>query len=218
MIMFPMGFMLFSVFDMMFELVFFGIFALCFGTFIYKFIKAFNGSSRSNLNQTTGQNQSSKYQTINSHYSPETLKGNNVQNTASKDEYGMPMQPAYNGTFRTDYAANDDHNHAYEHKVEPIEEASVHELFEERKQAYRERKAEMKADLPKTSYSQVEAKLNKNASKYREVQGVFAKNGDNGAIAGRNEELIACTYCGAKNIRPRSRSVAYKCYFCRQEL
>jgi hypothetical protein len=77
----------------------------------------------------------------------------------------------------------------------------------------------MKADLPKSSYSVVEEKIKKSSGgKYQNIQGVFAKNGDNGSPVYDNEENISCTYCGAKNILPRNRSVAYKCYFCRQEL
>ncbi len=187
-----------------FDIMFFGIFFFVFGTIIYTVIKSVKGVKNTvNVMRDVSRSssESSKYQTINSHYSPETL------------------QPVNNGTFRTDYVDND-HNHAYEHKVEPIEEASVHSLVQERKQDYIERKAERKADLPKTSYSKVEEKLNKNSSssKYRDVQGVFAKNGDNGAIVAGNETVMTCEYCGAKNILPRSRSVAYKCYFCRQEL
>ncbi len=187
------------IFEILFFVCFFGIF----GSVIFSMIKGVKRvkdtvSVVRDIDRSSSE--SSKYQTINSHYSPETL------------------QPAYNGTFRTDYTAND-HNHAYEHKVEPIEEASVHSLVQERKQDYIERKAERKADLPKTSYSKVEEKLKKNnSSKYRDVQGVFAKNGDNDAMVAGNETVMTCEYCGAKNILPRSRSVAYKCYFCRQEL
>ncbi|MBQ9699079.1 MAG: hypothetical protein IJV71_00465 [Lachnospiraceae bacterium] len=208
----------FIMFDVMFMLVFFVVFFGIFGSVIYRMIKGVKTTSqvtRTIIDTTRADSQSGKYSTINSHYSQETLNGTRGQGPAGDS---TPIQPVYNGTFRTDYAVNEDHNHAYEHKVEPIEEATVHELFEERKQAYRERKAEMKADLPKTSYSEVEAKVKKSSSKYRDVQGVFAKNGDNGAMVAGNEMLISCDYCGAKNIVPRSRSTAYKCYFCRQEV
>lgn len=213
------GFMMFGLFELLFTVLFFTFFI----TAIVKMVKRV-GSSQSNTttytsnNMTVNHQPGSKYNTINSHYSQETLNGTR-QTTASKDTYGMPIQPAYNGTFRTDYEESNAHNHAYEHKVEPIGEASVHEIFDERKQAYRERKAEMKADLPKSSYSVVEEKIKKSSGgKYQNIQEVFAKNGDNGSPVYDNEENISCTYCGAKNILPRYRSVAYKCYFCRQEL
>ena len=66
----------------------------------------------------------SKYQTINSHYSQQTLNGTAMN---------MPN--------------NGGHTHAYEHKVQPIGEASVHERFEDRKEAYIERKQQMNQEL-----------------------------------------------------------------------
>lgn len=214
------GFMLFGLFEVVFMVIFF----TCFITAIVKIIKRTGGSQNNTTTYTSNnvsgnQQADSKYKTINSHYSPETLNGTRNHTIYKKDAYGTTVQPVHNGTFRTDYEVSQSHNHAYEHKVEPISEASVHELFDERKQAYRERKAEMKADLPKSSYSVVEEKVMKsNSSKYRDVQGVFAKNGDNIAEVTQNEEMLLCQYCGAKNIVPRNRSITYKCYFCRQEV
>ena len=139
----------------------------------------------------------SKYQTINSHYSQQTLNGTAMN---------MPN--------------NGGHTHAYEHKVQPIGEASVHERFEDRKEAYIERKQQMKADLPKTSYSKMEeANKNFNTTTYSSNgYNTYGINGDNASVTSAYEEKVTCKYCGAENIVPRSRNKKYNCYFCREEI
>lgn len=197
------------------------------GVFVYIIISAvkINSSKRSNnrsgntnvpyQNRTT-QGRPDKYRTINSHYSQATLQGagnsrRNVQKDKAKSS-DMSKQPTASDTVNS-------HNHSYEHKVEPIDEASVHEMFEDRKEAYRERKAQMKADLHKSSYSEVEQKLkSSNGGKYREIHRNSAKNGDNGYMPNRSEQAVRCSYCGANNIIPRNANVKYNCYFCREEL
>ena len=188
------------------------------------------------------QAQSGKYRPITSHYSKETLKGVDINNNniGSKQKKATPSALAgqfvpngqlainnantninMNQNSVKNSAQNQEqaHNHAYEHKVEPIDEASVHDLFEDRKEAYRERKAQMKADLPKTSYSEVKEKIKaSNSGKYREIQRNSAKNGDNGCVPGSGETSIKCEYCGANNIVPHSRNIKYNCYFCREEI
>ena len=161
------------------------------------------GSKMNDMVQRQRMNQSgpasappSKYQTINSHYSQQTL----------------------NGTA-TNVANNGGHTHAYEHKVQPIGEASVHERFEDRKEAYIERKQQMKADLPKTSYSKMEeANRGYNTTAYAGTYNNYGGNGDNVAVTSSYDEKVTCKYCGAENIVPRSRSKKYNCYFCREEI
>ncbi len=188
------------------------------------------------------QGQPDKYRPITSHYSKETLKGVDINSNISSNKSKVRQSPMA-GQFIPDgestnngqnsnkrYSTNNsqynqgnkqdqDHNHAYEHKVEPIEEASVHDLFEDRKEAYRERKAQMKADLPKTSYSEVEKRIkSSNGGKYKKVQRNSARNGDNGYAPTRSESAIKCKYCGAINIVPCKRNITYSCYFCREEI
>ena len=173
---------------------------------IVKAVKSSNniGGKMNNMVQRQRMNQTgpasvppSKYQTINSHYSQQTLNG-----TANNMNY------------------NGGHTHAYEHKVQPIEEASVHERFEDRKEAYIERKQQMKADLPKTSYSKMEeANKNYNTNSYsNNGYNTYGANGDNATVTTAYDEKITCKYCGAENIVPRSRSKKYNCYFCREEI
>jgi hypothetical protein len=140
-----------------------------------------------------------RYSTINSHYSQQTLQGTGV---------GNGTNAPYNGG----------HTHAYEHKVEPIGEATVHEIFEDRKEAYRERKQMMKADLPKTSYSKMEESgLNYTSNSYSDTTyNNYGTNGDVNSASGYNEESVTCKYCGAVNILPKSRTKEYNCYFCRE--
>lgn len=140
-----------------------------------------------------------RYSTINSHYSQQTLQGTG---------FGNNTNAPYNGG----------HTHAYEHKVEPIGEATVHEIFEDRKEAYRERKQMMKADLPKTSYSKMEESgLNNISNSYSDTTyNSYGTNGDVNSATGYNEENVTCKYCGAVNILPISRTKEYKCYFCRE--
>lgn len=137
-----------------------------------------------------------RYSTINSHYSQQTLNG------GGNVSY-VPVRG--------------DHEHAYEHKVQPIEEASVHEMFEDRKEAYIERKQQMKADLPKTSYSKME-EINQGyvMSNMQNSYNNYGQNGDMASASNRSEENVTCKYCGAQNIVPRSRDKEYKCYFCRE--
>ena len=151
-----------------------------------------------------GNMNSNKYNTINSHYSQQTLNGNG------------------SGTFIPN---NGGHTHAYEHKVQPIEEASVMERFEDRKEAYIERKQQMKADLPKTSYSKMEEINNGYVNNGYVNNGYntngynnYGQNGDMASVSNRNEELVICKYCGANNIVPISRTKAYNCYFCRENI
>ena len=161
-----------------------------------------NGSYGNQQYPTNGNNgqgnvNPNRYSTINSHYSQQTLNGN------------------ASGIFVSN---NGGHTHAYEHKVQPIEEASVIERFEDRKEAYIERKQQMKADLPKTSYSKMEEINNGygnnvyNTNSYNN----YGQNGDMASVSNRNEENIICKYCGANNIVPVSRTKAYNCYFCRE--
>lgn len=175
-----------------------------------------NGRKNTSYQTSMFQRQPDKYKTINSHYSQATLQGtvNSKGNVQSSQIQKSPLA----GQFVASNAVNE-HNHAYEHKVEPIDEATVHDMFEDRKEAYRERKAQMKADLPKTSYSQVEQKIkSSNDGKYRNIQRNSALNGDNGYIPNRSEKTIKCSYCGANNIIPWNANVKYSCYFCREEL
>lgn len=178
---------------------------------VYVILLTARSSSKGNRN-SNGNNygdnygNTGKYKNINSHYSQSTLNGNKMQ------------QSPLAGQFVPNGAVSN-HNHAYEHKVEPIDEVSVHEKFEDRKEAYRERKAQMKADLPKTSYSQAEqANKSSNARPYQSIHRNAAKNGDNGYFPNRSEKAIKCGYCGATNIIPWNANVKYNCYFCREEL
>ncbi len=111
-----------------------------------------------------------------------------------------------------------DHDHAYEHKVEPIVEVSVHERVEERKEAYLERKQQMREDLPKTSYSKMEEASNGYVvNDYcQKSYNNYGSNGDTAPAYSSNEETIICKYCGAQNIVPKSRTKEYNCYFCRE--
>ena len=197
-----------------FEIVFMILFGVLTQVFIWGFIifvivkavKSSNniGGKMNNMVQRQRMNQTgpasappSKYQTIKSHYSQQTLNG-----------------PANNMNY------NGGHTHAYEHKVQPIEEASVYERFEERKEAYIERKQQMKADLPKTSYSKMEeANKSYNTNSYsNNGYNTYGANGDNATVTTAYDEKITCKYCGAENIVPRSRSKKYNCYFCREEI
>lgn len=142
-----------------------------------------------------------KYRTINSHYSQSTL------NPTAK------AQP------KTKVIDMSDHNHAYEHKVEPIEEATVMDMFDDRKEAYREKKKQMKANLHKSSYSETQNQIKQSAgTKYRNIHRPYGKNGDNGERPAAGEIAHKCQYCGAVNIIPASGNQRYSCYFCRQEI
>lgn len=190
-------------FATMFELVFFFIFAGFIFLSIFKVIKA-SGASNKNYDQNRrpANNVGNKYNTINSHYSNETLNGKG--NRAA-------------GHVRNGGNAN--HQHAYEHKVEPVDEASVIDMHEERKEAYLEKKRQMKEDLPKSSYSETQNRvLNTNGGAYRDVNREYGRNGDNGTMPSPYETAVKCPYCNAVNIVPSSRNKKYSCYFCRQEI
>lgn len=80
------------------------------------------------------------------------------------------------------------HDHSYNHKVKPIEEASGEQSLYNRSES----------DSQNISHA--------------------GKNGDCGAAPADNEQLATCKYCGAKNIIPRYGNNQYTCYFCRQVL
>ena len=91
-----------------------------------------------------------------------------------------------------------------------------YETDKDRKEAYIERKQQMKADLPKTSYSKMEeANKSFNATSYSaNGYNTYGINGDNAAVTSAYDEKVTCKYCGAENIVPRSRAKKYNCYFC----
>lgn len=201
---------------MLFEVIFFGIFIFTIIRGVLSATKTKGNSANTQYSNNVPQGQPNKYKPITSHYSQATLRGTGKSNT-NAIKVGAKVSPM-DGTFIANKEI-DTHDHVYEHKVKPIDEASVHERFEERKENYRERKAQMKADLPKTSYSEVEEKINSsNGGRYRSARRNSAKNGDNGWIPNESEKSMKCSYCGANNIIPCNASVKYNCYFCREEL
>ena len=153
-------------------------------------------------------------------YNPNTFNNQNGYNNQLNNQYNMNQnvnnQAAYNATTN----ANAGHNHAYEHKVTPIQEASVIEKSEDRKEAYLDRKQQMKADLPKTSYSRMEAmdQTQSSASYTSSAGGHFGYSSDSMMQVSPSQERVICKNCGAENIVPASRSTAYSCYFCKETL
>lgn len=193
-------------FTTMFNIVFFVVFVGFIFLFFYRLIKAGSSSANRNYDQnrrpTNTNNVGNKYNTINSHYSNETLNGKG--NRAS-------------GHVRN--GGNVNHQHAYEHKVAPVDEASVMDMHEERKEAYLEKKRQMKEDLPKSSYSETQNRvLSTNEGAYRDVNREYGRSGDNGTMPSPYETAVKCPYCSAVNIVPSSRNKKYSCYFCRQEI
>ena len=100
----------------------------------------------------------------------------------------------------------EEHDHAYVHKVEPIDTVSVVDSEDTTIAQLRSKRAEsdrrQEIDKYKTRYA------DRNA----------AKNGDRIEQLSSNETFKICSYCGAKNIVPRHISSTYTCYFCREEL
>lgn len=98
----------------------------------------------------------------------------------------------------------DNHNHAYVHKVEPIDEISVMNnenstiamLNEKREEQARENRA----DERRSDY------LDRNA----------AKNADLHSDMSYGERKVICRYCGAENVVARGEKKT--CYFCREAL
>lgn len=190
-------------FSIIFDFVFFFAFAGFIFIFIYRVIKT-GEAFRKNYNQNRRPtiNVGNKYNTINSHYSDATLNGTGNRAAGQVKNGG-----------------NVNHQHAYEHKVEPVDEASVMDMHEERKEAYLEKKRQMKEDLPKSSYSEAQNRvLNTNGGAYRDVNREYGRNGDNGTVPSPYETAVKCPYCSAVNLVPSSRNKKYSCYFCRQEI
>lgn len=100
----------------------------------------------------------------------------------------------------------DVHNHAYQHKVEPIDSIDVSE------------------DEDSTIAQLMEKREEKNERQEREDRmhdykdRHAAKNGDREDNVSGNERVIVCSYCGARNIISRSSRQRYTCYFCREEI
>ena len=148
------------------------------------------------------------------------------QNGYNTNQYSQPYttnqsmnnQAYYNTNATTNVNAG--HDHAYEHKVAPIVEASVMDKFEDRKEAYLDRKQQMKADLPKTSYSKMEELNNMKSSASYEINVNAQVGKSSNAVLQMNDgqEKVTCKNCGAENIVPASRSTAYSCYFCKEVL
>ena len=174
-----------------------------------------------NMNQNGyNANQNNQYYNQNQYVSPyDTINNQNNQNNQT---YYNQTQSAvgYYAAQQTTANMNNDHNHAYEHKVAPIEEVSVLDKFEDRKEAYLERKEQMRADLPKTSYSKMEeagmANYKPSFEADRNVQ--VAKSSNSVLQMNDQQEKLICKNCGAENIVPTSRATAYNCYFCKETL
>lgn len=147
------------------------------------------------------------------------------QNGYNANQYNQPYNTNQKISYQVDYSANNNvndnvntgHDHAYEHKVAPIVEASVLDKYEERKEAYFDRKQQMREDLPKTSYSKME-EFNSKSSYELNVNAQVGKSSNSVLQMNNEQEKIACKNCGAENIVPASRSIAYSCYFCKETL
>lgn len=124
-----------------------------------------------------------------------------------------------NGIIR--YSSNTIHNHAYKHKVEPIDKATVVKNRENTD------KTEDNKDSSMNLWDEsIDNSLNSKLSQYRmenktkddmkKNNRLAGKNGDNGYMPQANEEQIKCDYCGALNILPAYRNGEYTCYFCRE--
>ena len=141
----------------------------------------------------------------------------NAKNT-SKPTQQQPKAHV-NKPVNTVQKNNNSHNHAYQHKVQPMEQATVHEVRSQRIQEYMEKQEaqeERRQERAKeVNSSSVDGKVNNGYSRGRYPS---AKNGDNGTVPNRSEKCIVCGYCGAKNIVPWSGSKKYSCYFCREDI
>jgi len=134
------------------------------------------------------------------------------------------------------YSNSVSHTHAYEHKVEPIRQATV---VREQREAVRaslrgegnESGGTAQGETSSTGWEKsISDTLNDRLAEYRvenikqkrkkqaEVVRNAGRNGDNGYIPQNDEQAVKCGYCGANNILPRYRNKVYTCYFCREEL
>lgn len=158
-------------------------------------------------NQPYNMNQNGQLYGMNQYTAPYNMNQNQNFNGA----------PYYNSSQSVS-VVDDNHNHTYSHKVEPIEEASVHTLAEERKEAYLDRKQQMKEDLPKTSYSKME-EMNIVQSDNLSISNAGTQVDENSNAAWQmndQHEKVICKNCGAENLVPRIRNTAYSCYFCKE--
>lgn len=137
----------------------------------------------------------------------------------SQKKNGQAKQPKAQNTVNTAPKNNSAHNHTYQHKVQPITQASVHQERSQRMQEYQAKQQAQEAKRQERekelNTSSVDGKINNGYSRGRHPS---AKNGDNGSMPNRSEKCIVCGYCGAKNIVPWSTSQKYSCYFCREDI
>lgn len=138
--------------------------------------------------------------------------------TTSKSRQQQPKVNV-NKSVNTAQKNNNSHNHSYQHKVQPIEQTTVHEVRSRRIQEYMEKQAAQEEGrqerAKEMNTSSVDGKVNNGYSRGRHPS---AKNGDNGTVPARSEKCIVCGYCGAKNIVPWSGGKKYSCYFCREDI
>lgn len=127
------------------------------------------------------------------------LEGNNNRQTKPVNSTNKVLQSANN-------RKEQEHNHAYVHKVEPIKDINV-------------------GDDAGTTMSQLRNKRDENDKRQNASRAGSAyadrnaaKNGDRNPEVKSNERCVVCTYYGAKNIMPAYSSTKYTCYFCREEL
>lgn len=129
-----------------------------------------------------------------------------------------------------------EHDHAYVHKVQPVDEATV---VKERREAEKQSggsvgSVQMTLDLEEDNSldtsSSWDDSIDKTLAKYRREneskkrndayrpeRRLVGRNGDYGATPNNNEMMVKCGYCGAINILPRHRQPGYSCYFCREQ-
>lgn len=205
-------------------------------------IKMTKSSGNNKYGRTNGYNQYNQTYNqngYNNQYNQNSYNNQYNQNSYNANQQYNVNQNSYNTNqqyntnqklnYQVDYSANNTnnatnnlnnnygHNHAYEHKVAPIIEASVLDKLDDRREAYFDKKQQMREDLPKTSYSKME-EINTKGSYELNVNAQVGKSSNSVLQVNNDQERIICKNCGAENIVPASRSTTYSCYFCKETL
>ncbi|MBQ4069596.1 MAG: hypothetical protein IJC76_10140 [Lachnospiraceae bacterium] len=170
--------------EAIFSILFFGIFELIsivpFIIVVFVIVKAAKNGKAS---------------TKSSNYNIENNVGRNVTNDSG----------LYNGEkLNSSISKPEEHNHAYVHKVEPIDEITIMNdenstiaMLNEKRE---EQAKENREDDRRSDY------LDRNA----------AKNADLHSNMSYGERKVICSYCGAENVVARGEQKT--CYFCREKL
>lgn len=152
--------------------------------------------------------------------SPQNPTKSNFQKPTRAQEYLQSHPGAVSGGSRVSppKAKAKGHDHAYVHKVKPLDTATVVEARESgvESQSTIARLQSKREENDRKQQIEEEREIREKRSEYASRNS--GRNGDRNPEIRPGEKIVVCSYCGAKNIVLQRSAQKYTCYFCREDL